>query len=297
MSFPYFITRKKNSQWYESSSDLSLKGEIDEAALPVLNIINSHPNYLSTSSCSGRIVFWADESYLETSNRSYNSISSLDNDTDNHSTHRSSAKACSGKWLMVSHDKLEENWKHQLESSFASIAQYDSQSFNEQHLKGASVLYLKMEPFILHIEACNSEYGQALLQLALQSGYRNSGLTVTKKRCIVAVRSTLKIDAPIALLKGNNLSWIVSEDYLKVLRVIANDKMKVNEEQHQRLLKTLEQSLSNVVPPSSKLCRGSLSKKEEKSPLLSKEKKTENSHSNMLDLLGEDENFCFDHAF
>ncbi|MBI4148221.1 hypothetical protein HY490_02930 [Candidatus Woesearchaeota archaeon] len=36
--------------------DKSAKGEIDEAIKPLIDLINRHPDYVTTSSCSGRIV-------------------------------------------------------------------------------------------------------------------------------------------------------------------------------------------------------------------------------------------------
>ena len=42
------------------SCDKSPKGSVDTLALPIIDPINNHPDYYTTSSCSGRIVLFSD---------------------------------------------------------------------------------------------------------------------------------------------------------------------------------------------------------------------------------------------
>ena len=51
----YFLNDKKT---FLAKLDKSKKGDIDERILPLIKIINSKPNYYTTSSCSGRVYFW-----------------------------------------------------------------------------------------------------------------------------------------------------------------------------------------------------------------------------------------------
>ena len=44
--------------------DLSKKGSVDAAILPLLSYINSRECYYSTSSCSGRLVVFAEVRHL-----------------------------------------------------------------------------------------------------------------------------------------------------------------------------------------------------------------------------------------
>lgn len=50
-----FPTEKKNQL---EKQDKSKKGEVDEKVKPLLNALNAHPDYYTTSSCSGRILLW-----------------------------------------------------------------------------------------------------------------------------------------------------------------------------------------------------------------------------------------------
>ena len=48
-------------------TDKSSKGSMDEPITPLVNALNAHPNYVTTSSCSGRIVLLAtDDSFDKT---------------------------------------------------------------------------------------------------------------------------------------------------------------------------------------------------------------------------------------
>lgn len=246
MCFPAFVARKKSSQWYRVDTDASIKGAIDEGALPILNILNAHARYLSTSSCAGRVLLWADESNT-------GSLSPEPAHKENGLTmEAASAKACDGKWLHVTHDRLHQSWPQELAAQFEHVIcmptsfPISTTDSDPPLYHGRTVLYLKMEPYLLHIEAADAAAGQALLQVALQAGYRNSGLTLTKKRCIVAIRSTLKLDAPIAFISdhGRTLQWLVAPDYLVFLTHLANEKMRINEAQRQRLLRDVAASFS-----------------------------------------------------
>ncbi len=53
MITPSFTNEKKN---FLTKKDKSTKGSIDDAIKPLLDTLNSLPNYYTTSSCSGRIV-------------------------------------------------------------------------------------------------------------------------------------------------------------------------------------------------------------------------------------------------
>lgn len=214
----------KASSYYHSSQDASKKGSIDEQVLSILDILNSHKDYLSTSSCSGRIVLWMDN---------------IVNEQDSSLSHAGCGNI-GGKWLFVTH-QIEKDLFHLLKSHVEkgfNILSYGA-NIDSNMATQTALIYLKVEPLILHIESGSAKSGQMLIQVALKSGYRNSGMTLTEKRCIVAVRSTLKLDVPIAkVLKiGNDVfvHWIVPDDYLLMLVDIANEKMDINMQQRYRL--------------------------------------------------------------
>src|SRR5262245_39549957 len=100
------------------SCDNSPKASVDTAALPIIALLNSHPHYVTTSSCSGRLVVFAE------------------------------AIGASGEqdgWLLVAHEEVEDQ-------AFGALGFAES----EQPLEYgdmSTLVSLKFEPFILHVEA------------------------------------------------------------------------------------------------------------------------------------------------
>jgi tRNA wybutosine-synthesizing protein 3 len=73
-----FSHEKKQALEKAFNSDKSKKGEIDKQILPLINLINKHPDYYTTSSCAGRIMLFKES--------------------------RSGKKG--SEWVFVSHDKV-----------------------------------------------------------------------------------------------------------------------------------------------------------------------------------------------
>uniref|UniRef100_A0A3B5QHI9 tRNA wybutosine-synthesizing protein 3 homolog n=1 Tax=Xiphophorus maculatus TaxID=8083 RepID=A0A3B5QHI9_XIPMA len=91
---------------------------------------------------------------------------------------------------------------------------------------------LKFEPFVLHVQCRRLEDAQLLHSVAVNSGFRNSGLTVGKTGKIVsAVRSTHGLEVPLS----RHGKLLVDEDYIQFLTQIANQKMEENLRRVQRL--------------------------------------------------------------
>ena len=73
----------------------------------------------------------------------------------------------------------------------------------------------KFEPAIFHVECQNIESAQILLQIALESGFRNSGLCLGRKHIMLAIRGTPSLEAPL-IYEGE---WVVihGDHYLQIL--------------------------------------------------------------------------------
>ncbi|KAG8235510.1 hypothetical protein J437_LFUL015744 [Ladona fulva] len=175
------------------ASDLSKKGSIDLPIQSLVEYLNNIDEYVTTSSCSGRIIVFCEdkvEGHLK--------------------------KGC--KWLYTSHDVVEDG---------ILISKLDPTEGN---------IILKFEPFILHVQCYNLDAAKLMLTCALESGFKNSGLVVGKHgKVVLAVRSCLSLEVPLS----NEGSLLVSEEYLKYLVTIANDKLTENlkrtEKFHQRV--------------------------------------------------------------
>ncbi|XP_051712317.1 tRNA wybutosine-synthesizing protein 3 homolog isoform X3 [Oryctolagus cuniculus] len=84
---------------------------------------------------------------------------------------------------------------------------------------------LKFEPFVLHVQCRQLRDAQILHAVAINSGFRNSGITVGKRgKTILAVRSTHGLEVPLS----HNGKLMVTEEYVDFLLNIANQKMEEN---------------------------------------------------------------------
>uniref|UniRef100_F7FNE6 tRNA wybutosine-synthesizing protein 3 homolog n=1 Tax=Monodelphis domestica TaxID=13616 RepID=F7FNE6_MONDO len=90
---------------------------------------------------------------------------------------------------------------------------------------------LKFEPFILHVQCRQLRDAQVLHSVAIDSGFRNSGITVGKRgKTVLAVRSTHGLEVPLSH-KGR---LMVTEEYIDFLLKIANQKMEENKKRIER---------------------------------------------------------------
>ncbi|KAJ8270898.1 hypothetical protein GJAV_G00120510 [Gymnothorax javanicus] len=98
----------------------------------------------------------------------------------------------------------------------------------------------KFEPFVLHVQCRQLEDAQLLHSVAINSGFRNSGITVGMKgKIILAVRSTHCLEVPLSR-KGEVL---VSSEYIEFLVELANQKMAENLRRIGRFYECLQSAL------------------------------------------------------
>ncbi|XP_055939017.1 tRNA wybutosine-synthesizing protein 3 homolog isoform X2 [Argiope bruennichi] len=110
-------------------------------------------------------------------------------------------------WLLISHDIVRPD---------------DVIQALENHSGSAT---LKFEPFVLHVQCSTVEAAQKLHTASIESGFRNSGMSVSKKgKIISAIRSTLCLEVPLSC-DGHAL---VSNEYISYVVNMCNEKMKEN---------------------------------------------------------------------
>ncbi|KFV94065.1 tRNA wybutosine-synthesizing protein 3, partial [Eurypyga helias] len=84
---------------------------------------------------------------------------------------------------------------------------------------------LKFEPFVLHVLCRELRDAQLLHSAAIESGFRNSGITVGRGgKIVMAVRSTHCLEVPLS----RQGKLMVSEEYIEFLVDVANGKMEEN---------------------------------------------------------------------
>ncbi|XP_069673120.1 tRNA wybutosine-synthesizing protein 3 homolog [Periplaneta americana] len=179
--------------------DLSRKGCIDDPIQGLVQFINEESEFVTTSSCSGRVILFCED--ISNSN---------------------SKKGC--KWLYTNHENVKED------DIFNSIDPKEGNNI------------LKYEPLILHVQCRTLESAKLMHTCALESGFRNSGITLGKHgKIILAVRSCLGLEVP--LTEDGNV--LVSKEYVTFLTRKANEKIEENKVRTQRFFLNLRSALSN----------------------------------------------------
>jgi tRNA wybutosine-synthesizing protein 3 len=174
--------------------DLSPKGFVDTPVLHILDLINSHKDYVSTSSCSGRIAVYE------------------------------AVKDKGVQWLLVKHAPVTID---EVQSSINNNTVNDETSNND------NFLMLKCESFILHILCRDIHSAKSLLNIALECGYRESGITLGKgTRVMLAIRTTaFGLEIPLAINSSNSPlspTILFSNSILSLVIKEANKKLLLN---------------------------------------------------------------------
>ncbi len=102
-------------------------------------------------------------------------------------------------------------------------------------IKYKKLIYFKQEPCILHVACSSLEPAQILLNKALQAGWKRSGIIASKKRIILELISTEKLELPL-MNKGKTL---VNDKFFKILMKEANKRLEKSRAKIQKLEKLL----------------------------------------------------------
>ncbi len=101
-------------------------------------------------------------------------------------------------------------------------------------------VWIRQEPSIFHIVSKDLVGAAKILDIALNSGYKYSGLQVLKEgRYLVEVLSTERVDAPIV----KNGELIVSGDYIKLLTDISCEKFEKSREKLEKFEEEVRMNL------------------------------------------------------
>ncbi|ODV60938.1 tRNA methyltransferase TYW3 [Ascoidea rubescens DSM 1968] len=212
--------------------DASPKGTIDELCIPIIQLINTHKDLVTTSSCSGRVSVFLEGSKIKNlkfteNNHQDNDKLILDIETPDSNNIKIGGKGEGGKWLFVTHDKAElKNWYKDLNFKFLN----DNNNNNEEIINDSLVkryILFKFEPLILHIKCRNFEAASNVYKIAMSCGFRESGIGTNN---LLGVRISIKLDIPIGYLNesNNELELFVDENYLKIVTQLSIDRFNEN---------------------------------------------------------------------
>ena len=227
--------------------DLSPKGSVDSEIRELVQQLNDLPGFVTTSSCAGRVAV-----YLEGAGKaSTNSVPGEASfaDAGNSATVSKGGKG-GGRWLFNSHTPVRLDEFSEAGSIYAKLGFVGTTEISFPSPDAAvRFVHLKFEPMILHILSQSAEHAQSLLSVAMASGFRESGISgvVDNKghhaTPMLAVRSSgLSVDCIIgfqAAVDDNvpgtqQIQPMVSEDYLRTLLQVANERFRQNIERKER---------------------------------------------------------------
>ncbi len=130
--------------------------------------------------------------------------------------------SCSGRILILIEDEKKRN-------DLFLFCSHDLISFDilKKELaqikdKTKRLVYFRHDPCILHVSCRTLEKAQEMHDLGKDAGWKRSGIIATKKRFVVELNATQKIEMPII----DNGEILVDDKFLKVLVDEANTKLK-----------------------------------------------------------------------
>uniref|UniRef100_A0A3Q1BQC1 tRNA wybutosine-synthesizing protein 3 homolog n=1 Tax=Amphiprion ocellaris TaxID=80972 RepID=A0A3Q1BQC1_AMPOC len=149
--------------------------------------------------------------------------------------------SCSGRIILIDGDSLcSDVQKQNCVWLFVSHEKCTSDDLMSGLAGSSGDAVLKFEPFVLHVQCRRLEDAQ-LHSVAVNSGFRNSGITVGKTgKTIAAVRSTHCLEVPLS----HQGKLLVEREYVDFLTQIANQKMEENLRRIQRFYENLQSALS-----------------------------------------------------
>ena len=189
------------------AGDLSRAGHVDARARAVVALVNTHPAFFTTSSCAGRVSLFADPT-AETR----------------------AAGMKGGEWVYVSHDPADA--AAVVSAVRRKLGEGTDAASSSSTPDPETSLVLRFEPFILAVEAESVEAGSRFARLARDAGFRESGVVAGGTgRAVCSARCSIRMEAPL-VAKGTRL---VSDEAIKVLVAIANEKWAANAARAERL--------------------------------------------------------------
>lgn len=170
---------------------------VDKPIIEMIDFINSLPDFYTTSSCAGRVIF----------------LHELGRKNEN-------------EFIVKEHEKVNLD---------------DFLNTSHEGLNGR--MWLKQEPFIIHIAARTLEGAQKILGIAMENGLKHSGVFVFKpERFVIELNGTPNMAVPI-MDEGKPL---VTKDYLVYLLKLADEKLQKNKEFRDRFERAMREEFKQL---------------------------------------------------
>ncbi|KAG6002219.1 hypothetical protein E4U21_003310 [Claviceps maximensis] len=234
-------------------TDASPKGTIDTGIRDLIDEINVAEGFVTTSSCAGRVSVFLegrktvgagagaeDEAGAEAGAGAEAVAGHGHGDATSRAQSQVAGvggKGAGGTWLFVSHDVVDgEAWAAMLGfDELGNGGEGGGELEYTDALDGRRLIHFKFEPMILHVLTASPLHAQALLQAALQAGFRESGaVNITPQADssttpMVAIRSMgLSFESLIGFEANGSRYPLVTGPYLQSLMVIARERFVEN---------------------------------------------------------------------
>ena len=250
-------------------------GHVDPHIQHLVDVINQHHQFVTLSSCSGRIALFhptatttVTETKTTTTRTSESPLNMEEgwnvnpNHTENGTT-TGSGKGSTGSWVFVSHDVVDDPTASIVPFFFPPMDKNIDKGIEhteppyelekQQQPQQEHVCYFRFEPMLLHVAACHLEAGQFLLQVALQNGLRESGLIVTPQRVTVAFRThSLAMSIPLSFQKGH-IFFPKCIEYIVSLTNELNRRLLLNLQLIDKVLASVQRAFRSMDRPSMSL--------------------------------------------
>jgi tRNA wybutosine-synthesizing protein 3 len=141
--------------------------------------------------------------------------------------------SCAGRVILV------KNKKEKSRGAFI-FKSHNTISYKEikkalSSIKYNSLVYFKQEAAILHVSCKDLDSAQSLLNKAIYSGFKHSGIISTNNKIVLELLSTERIELPVM----NKGKLLVSDKYLHLLVSESNRKLERTWKKIEALEKTL----------------------------------------------------------
>lgn len=209
--------------------DLSPKGDVDVLCYPIMDLINSHSDMVTTSSCSGRLSVF------------------LEGDKKHNGVQKSGGKGEGGRWLYVTH-KCDEvtGWIDKIDRESYTFVQDGFENAIKDPVSSNRLVLYKYEPFILHVKCRDFAMASKLYNTAMGCGFRESGIGSNN---LVAIRINIKLDVPVGYWdeKSNKVAFCVPADYITLIDSLTSSKFQENARKMQVLYDRIKASIIDSV--------------------------------------------------
>lgn len=212
-----------------SQPDLSPKGDIDVLCFPIIDLINSHADMVTTSSCSGRLSVF------------------IEGEKQHKGLLKTGGKGEGGKWLFVTHERGQvTDWLDRTEVGTYEFVDSNLKSIVGNVDSSSRLVLYKYEPFILHVKCRDFFTASKLYNTAMGCGFRESGIGSNN---LVAIRINIKLDMPIGYLDevSRKINFLVPIDYIHFIDDLTLSKFEENEKKMQVLYERIKSSMIDAI--------------------------------------------------